>query len=75
MTYEEFKQLPFKFSGHLSMEDEHCLTYATPDGRFAYCVHTPFKDGEPKGRIYAHYKIDGKVYKTKEKLIKALEEL
>lgn len=75
MTIEEFYALPFKRTGHLSMEDEHCSTYATSDGRFAYCIHVPYRLWQPSGRPYKHYRIDGKVYKSEAKLIKALEKL
>lgn len=75
MTYEEFVKLPFKFYAHLSMADEHSATYRTDDKRFAFCVHRPYENGIPKGRAYKHYQIDGKVYKSKEKLIEALKQL
>ncbi len=74
MTYEELKKVPFHFVSHLSMEDEHCTTYASEDGRIGFCNHVPYKNGEPKGRSYRHYMIDGKVYKTKEKFVEALEQ-
>ncbi len=74
MTYEELKQIPFHFVSHLSMEDMHCTTYASEDGRIRFCDSVPFKNGEPHGRSYRHYMIDGKVYKTKEKFIEALEQ-
>jgi len=75
MTIKEFDNLTFLFRSHLAMANEHTMTYATEDNRFAFCVHTPFKDGEPKGRVYKHYMVDGKVYKTDEALIKAIENL
>ncbi len=73
MTYEELKKVPFHFVSHLSMEDEHCTVYASEDKRISFCDHVPFKNGEPHGRSYRHYMIDGKVYKTKAKFIEALE--
>ena len=52
MTREEINLIPFKFSYHISMEDEHTTTYsASYNGHlFAICKHVPFKNGEPKGR-------------------------
>ena len=66
MTKEQVNAIPFKFSSHMSMEHEHCTTYtAQHDGhQFAMCKHVPFKNGEPKGRAYCHYMVDGKVFKT-----------
>lgn len=74
MTYEELKTIPFRFVSHLSMEDEHCTAYESEDGRLGFCCHVPYKNGKPKGRSYTHYRIDNKVYKTKEKFIEALEQ-
>ena len=74
MTYEQLKSIPFRFVSHLSKEDEHCTTYATEDGRISFCSHVHYKYGQPHGRSYRHYMIDGKVYKTNEKFIKALEQ-
>lgn len=75
MTREEINQIPFKFSCHMSMEDEHTIAYtASYKGhQFGLCIHTPYKDGVPKGRTYTHYSVDGKVFKTKEKFYKYCE--
>ena len=74
MTEEELGKIPFRFTGHLSMEGEHCSTYESIDGRLGVCHHVPFKDGEPYGRAYTHYRIDKKVYKTRKKFIEALKD-
>lgn len=76
MTYEELTRLPFRFSWHLNMEDEHTSTYVCTDPRYdiAYCDHTIYKHGEPI-RTYRHWMVNGKVYKTKKTLIKAIQEL
>lgn len=74
MTLEELKKIPLHFECHLSMEEEHCTTYASEDGRIKICDHVPYKDGEPKGKSYRHYKLDGKVYKSWEKFVEALAE-
>ena len=68
MTEEELSKIPFKFVGHMSMEDEHTIAYQSENGRLGFCDHTPYKDGHPHGRSYRHYRIDGKVYKTKKKI-------
>lgn len=72
MTYEELKKVPFRFVSHLSMEDEHCTTYVTEDGRIGFCTHVLYKNGEPTRRSYRHYMIDGKVYRSRKKFIEAL---
>lgn len=74
MTLEEFTKIPFHFECHLSMEYEHCTTYASDDGRIKICDHVHYKNGEPKGRTYRHWMLDGKVFKKWEKFIEALKD-
>lgn len=73
MTIEELNKTPFRFHSHMAMEDEHTTTYFSSDGRIGFCDHVPCKDGEPHGRSYRHYMIDGKVYKSKKNFIEALK--
>ena len=73
MTEEELTQTPFRFQCHMSTEYEHTTTHFSNDGRIGFCDHMPYKDGEPHGRSYRHYMIDGKVYKSKENFIEALK--
>ena len=75
MTTEELQKVPFHFVSHMSMEDEHVTTYASDDNKIGFCDHVPFKNGEPHGRSYRHYWLNGKVYKTKKKFIEAIKEL
>ena len=76
MTIEEFKKIPVRETCHLAMEHEYTTTYASEDGRIGVCVHVPRDpiSGEPKGRSYRHYMIDGKVIKSKKKLIEAIKQ-
>lgn len=74
MTKEDLSKIPFHLVGHISMEHEHCTSYASEDGRIGFCDHVPYIDGVPKGRVYRHYRIDGRVYKTREKFIEALKD-
>ena len=74
MTEEELKKVPFRWQGHMSLESEHTSTYLSEDKRIGFCDHVPFRNGEPHGRAYRHYMIDGKVYKTKEKFLEALKD-
>ena len=73
MTWTDFACLPWRKSGHSSWEWEFCSIYdAEKDGHhFSYCTHTPVH----KGRSFTHYKVDGKIYKTREKLLEAIKEL
>ena len=75
MTEEEIKAINFKLMLHMSKSDEHITTYDSECGRFGKCVHVPFRNGEPYGRSYTHYRIGDKIHKTKEKFIEALKEL
>ena len=72
MTLEELSRIPFRFVAHLSMEDEHCLTYESEDGRLGWCDHTKKKKNGDFGRTYRHWHIDWKVYKSKKKFLEAL---
>lgn len=72
MTQEELKKIPFHFVCSLAMEDEHMLSYESEDGRLGYCDHTPKRKNGDFGRTYRYWRIDGKVYKNKEKFIEAL---
>ena len=58
----------------MSMEDEHITTYLSEDGKIGFCNHVPFKDGEPHGRSYRHYFLNGKVYKSKKKFLEAIKD-
>lgn len=72
MTIDELKAIPFHFVCSADWEHEHTLTYESEDGRLGYCDHTQKRKNGKFGRSYRHWKIDGKVYKTKEKFIAAL---
>ena len=73
MTYEEIMKIPFHFVSHISLESEHCSTYADETGRLGFCTHTKKKKNGDFGRSYTHYRIDSKIFKTKEKFIEALK--
>lgn len=72
MTEEELNKVPFKMVTHLAMEDCHCSTYISKDGRIGFCDHVPKKTNGDFSKGYRHWQIDGKVYKTKEKFLEAL---
>lgn len=72
MTIDELKAIPFHFVCSVAWEHVHTLTYESEDGRLGYCDHTPKRKNGDFGKTYRHWRIDGKVYKTKEKFIAAL---
>ena len=77
MTKEKLEKIPFRMVSHLSMEDEHCITYKAvhPFLDLGMCIHQPYKDGVPKGKSYTHYMWNGKVYKSLEKLLDAMNQI
>lgn len=72
MTIDELKEVAFYFVCSAAWEDEHTLTYESEDGRLGYCDHTPKRKNGEFGKVYRHWRIDGKVYKTREKFLAAL---
>ena len=76
MTEKELQCVDFHWVSHLSMEHEHCTTYESEDGRLGWCMHQPINPvtGDPWRHPYTHYKIDGKVYKSKKKFLEALKD-
>ena len=74
MTIDELKAIPFHFVCSAAWEDEHTLTYESEEGRLGFCDHTPKRKNGDFGRTYRHYRIEGKVYKTKDKFLEALKD-
>lgn len=74
MTIEELKDIPFHFVAHMALETEHMITYETEDGRLGFCDHTVKRKNGDFGRTYRHYRIEGKVYKSKDKFLEALKD-
>lgn len=70
MTEQELSKVPFHLVGHAAWEHEHTLTYSSKDGRLGFCVHTPKGRGKP----YRHWRIDNKIFKSKEKFLEALKD-
>ena len=74
MTKEQLPDIPVHFVCNADCEDEHTLTYASEDGRLGFCDHTRKRKNGDFGRTYRHYRIDNKVYKTKDKFIEAMKD-
>lgn len=77
MTTKEFNQLPWKAHVHLSMENEHTMSYIADIGiiTLGMCVHTPYVDGAPAKGMYTHYMVNGKVYITKRGALAAINRI
>lgn len=75
MTIEELNKVRFHETCHMALDGEYTTTYISEDGRIGICDHVPRhpQTGQPKGRAYRHWMIDGKVYKSKNKFIEALK--
>lgn len=74
MTQEELAKIPFHFVAHLSMEHEHCSTYTSDDGRLGFCDHVRCLRSGKFGKSHRHFRIDNKIFKTKEAFLEALED-
>ena len=74
MTEEEFNKIPFHMVYRLALENEHSCTYESEDERLGFCEHTIKNKYGEFSRSYRHWRIDNKVYKTKEKFLDALKD-
>ena len=77
MSEEEILNIPLQYQCHSSFEYKHTSTYSASymGHSFGLCVHVPYENGEPRGRVYRHYMVDGKVFKTKKKFIEYCKNL
>ena len=57
----------------LALATMHTLTYASEDGRLGICDRTPKNTNGRFGKTCRHYRIDDKVYKTKEAFEEAIK--
>lgn len=75
MTYEELKQVPFRFVSHLSMEDEHVITYISDNKRIGFSDHVKYKNGHPTREGYRVWMLDGETYEKDTEFLEALKEV
>ena len=76
MTEQEFDKLEWQFSSHFSTSDHHSMVDKCKTIPNLYrCVKVNYKDGEPTNRGgYTHYMLDEIVYKSKQKLLEAIND-
>ena len=77
MTEQELEQIPFRMISHLAMENEHCIVYEStnPLYNIRMCKHTRRRKNGDFGKSYVHYAFNGKVYKTKQELLDAINNM
>ena len=75
MTEQEFGGLKWQFSSHLNTPDYHIKVDKCKTIPNLYrCTKVNYKNGEPSNRGgYTHYMLDDKVYKSKQKLLEAID--
>ena len=76
MTEQEFDGLKWQFSSHLNTPEYHIRVDKCKIIPNLYrCTKVNYKNGEPSNRGgYTHYMLDDKVYKSKQKLLEAIDE-
>lgn len=74
MTDQDLAKIKFRMVSHLNMGTQHACAYVSVDyePRIEMCVHTIVRDDGTFGRAFAHYRFNGKVYKTKKKFLEAI---
>ena len=74
MTEQELSQIPFRMVSHMAMETEHICVYESqaPFYKIRVCKHTEKKKNGDFGKSYVHYAFNGKVYKTRQELLDAI---
>ena len=76
MTEQEFSGLKWQLSSHLNTPDYHIKVDKCKTIPNLYrCTKVNYKDGEPSKRGgYTHYMLVDKVYKSKQKLLEAIND-
>ena len=75
MTEQEFDKTKWRMVSHLSCEDHHSSVYRCEDiPNLTCCKIVNFKNGEPTRGGTTHYMLNGKVYKSKQKLLEVLND-
>ena len=76
MTDQEFDKLEWKFNCHINAGAHYSTVYKCKTIPNLYrCTKVNYKNGEPSNRGgYTHYMLGDKVYKSKQKLLEAIDE-
>ena len=76
MTEQEFSGLKWQLSSHLNTPDYHIKVDKCKTIPNLYrCTKVNYKNGEPSNRGgYTHYMLDDRAYKSKQKLLEAIDE-
>lgn len=74
MTDQDLAKIKFRFVMSMSGEYEHMVSYESVGHipTIGICIHTPVRKDGTFGREYRHYRLNGKVYKTKKKFLEAI---
>ena len=74
MTEQEFDKLEWQFNSHFNTPTHHSMVDKCKTIPTLYrCIRVNYKDGEPTNiGGYTHYMLDFKVYKSKQKLLEAM---
>ena len=74
MNEQEFDKLEWRFNCHLNEGVHYSTVYKCKTIPNLYrCIRVNYKDGEPTNRGgYTHYMLNEKVYKSKQKLLEAM---
>lgn len=80
MTEEELNKLKFRECSHTTYDDEYHTIYECVSEPFANRLFVNFikkrdkNTGDVVGNGKIHYSLDGKLYKTKEKILEAIKD-
>ena len=74
MTESDLAKIKFRMVSHFNFGTEHACSYESTEYRpkITICVHTPVKEDYSFGRAITHYQFNGKVYKSKKKVLEAV---
>lgn len=76
MTKEELAKVPFRFCGHISMADEHQISYCNEQYGFKMIVATKcYDEGMRFGRSRRHFYYNGKWYGWMKKFLEAIKDV
>ena len=77
MTEQELSQISFRMVSHLAMGTEHICVYKSQNPLYNILIYknTEKKKNGKFGKSCTHYVLNGKVYKTRQKLLEAINNM